>query len=258
MKWLWNAVWTLALTVIGGLLVYGFQDSVRDHLTGRSVIAEVYVGGWAPYPVGGRAQDGPRAGLTGIPAPTIARQTNSDFPFAMISVRNRGFTDANNVTLDMRREWGFDWLAQKKGATDPSDGLVALEADSFVIPTIKAGEEYRVFIWSGVDLDDTYSWHDLRFFSDKGPIAISVRSYEEIDGTFATPGFIRFIEVWAVWLISGAALSLFFVIVFWAAYVEAYNKKLFRDDDFYLAERIRFEADPKKFVADTKGLKLDT
>ena len=253
----WRGIWGLFATIVAGLILYTFQDTFKEHFVGQPVVAEAYVGAWAPYPRDGRPiEEGPGLGTINSAANQASR-IGDDFPFAMISIRNRHYKPIENVTVDLRTSWKNDFMIVDTNPENPTDTRVVLDNTEFKIPKIEPNREFRVFMWSPVGVENSYLWSDIRAFSNEGRFQIRVKAYEEVDSVYADPWWMRLIESFGSFALLILMMILLITLVAALHYFESYIKKLFRNDDFYLVERIRFEKDGSKFVADLKDVTKD-
>jgi hypothetical protein len=251
MKAIWVLISGLFITVIGSLIVVIYQDQVRNTFSPERVFIDVFTGPWYPYGVLDKTfrppgtnfnlEDHARFGEDGL---ANLYPDNEDF-FARIIIQNNTGQDVTGAKIDFRG------IGTADAAIVPTELIEApiftAAAKVLDLGKIGPGDKKIVYIWTRTDLSSTYRLDDIKFYSSRGVQTLNRHHYNRDsfnEGIWGT------IDSSFNWILGGSAclFGLFSLIV--AAAYSQYLSKLLKDDNFYLTEKVRYDADPKKFQPD--------
>lgn len=262
MGWLWRGVGTLLVGIIIGVVVVAAEDRVKGFFAEKPVHAEFYPSAWHPFPIG-RTSD-PAVLLRGSDLNLYEIEkltTGTDPNFAKIEIFNRGHTLATGLRFQNTdtRDDGRPLLAPHLlvvSAGDSPDRSFHNEAIDVRIPDIEPGATATLYMWRMTDLSSEFLLEDFRIISDAGPIPTKLHRYDDRESRrYNEPGWYKIIDRGIPALITILVIVLVVAGLAGAAIYETYLKKLLSDDMIYLAEKIRYDADPKKFQINTDILK---
>ncbi|MNQ34867.1 hypothetical protein D3C85_483380 [compost metagenome] len=234
------------VTLVASVLVIAFGDSWKARLTGQMVTAKVYVSAWYPYPKGGETNVSHlmdvREDKYARPSETILR---NDFPFAVMVVRNNGFSAANDVTIKLDGVLLSPSVLIVPGGKGEHHFIH--EAKDIVIPELKPQETYKVYMWNPHDLREKYYWEDVRAFSSQGNISMSLVSSETMEIVRPDDFWFNFIDRYVYWVLLFVLSAFTILSLAGALYYNAYIAKLLKDQSFYMNEALRYEESPTRF-----------
>ena len=133
---------------------------------------------------------------------------------------------------------------------DPKGGRLSFKnLNRIDIPDLGPGDKAIVFMWgnySSLTFEDVFST-----YSSAGRFRVTY-DWPQSQAQEYKSGIGRFLDEYAsigAW-ITGILLVGFLAIM--AGFFESYYKRLLSDDLLYQSERVKFLANPKKFVPDSK------
>ncbi|HEY5724103.1 MAG TPA: hypothetical protein VIT45_17475 [Allosphingosinicella sp.] len=216
-------VLTVALTVTITIIVTSAIGTPVDNLfRDNRLEAIVDVSRWHPYPTKGAAPLRHSFALLHLENPTSEKVTN-------IKVRFDGEAYADIIRSGERPE------------------KLIVHAGEFNFPDMKPGDEALYYLWFDKPVMGRALEQTMRLFSSQGTPRLVLIESQMYDGE----PFETFEALAREWMPMTAGL-LSLVLVFAIAAIEGRNGKALRkaleDDDFYLGEKIRYEADPKAYI----------
>lgn len=235
-------VWFLFTTFVALALGAVFQEPLRDAFTNDRLRATFITGPWVPYPSDDGQLDYPPALAFPERAQDLMTKNNI---FAAVHISNDGRAEVENASMKFGDLFTPDVYVPPSGKR-PGQYLPA--AQSLQIPTLKPGEEVRLYFWKNNDLPWSYYFGDIKSYSSEGPFRLSVAHGNE-QGSLDR-------GTWLDWLDDATyivGVLLLIMLVFVLTSLESYYRQLLGDEDFYLDERVRFESDAKKFVPGSKA-----
>lgn len=262
MGWFWRGVGTLLVGIVIGVVVVAAEDRVKSFFAERPVHAEFYPSAWHPYPNSRTSDPVLLLSGSGLGRYEIEKLTTGTDPnFAKIEIINRGHKVATNLRFQNmdQRDDGSPLLPPHllvvSGGTNPTRAFYD-EATDVPVPDIEPGASATLYMWRITDLSSEYLMDDFRIISETGVVPTTLHRYDDQESRrYNEPGWYKLIDEGIPFLLVGLLILLSVVGIGGAALYEAYTKKLLSDDLLYLGEKVRYDADPKKFEIDTNLLK---
>ena len=251
MKWIANTLIGILIALGVGLTIVAFEDQIKRVVATEKVVAEVYVGPW--YPAGGMTDDMRVPATSFTVADTIkhGHQERGDvlagdhLNFAKVVIRNNTPNTINSVRVDLRA-----------AIINTVDFVVAAQADAerdrlipnakFAdLPPIAPGDHRTVYLWASSDLRNEFTFPVMKVFTSGGMADVRIKRY--VDEDTAETGLEALISDSIPWLTGVPLFAL--GLMAWTGFILAskYNERLLKDQDFYLEESARYEANPKSF-----------
>lgn len=162
--------------------------------------------------------------------------------FAVLSLENATKEKITNIKLRLDGDAKADIVS-----LDAAPSTLVTNVDEFDFPDMKPGDYKLYYMWFDKAVTGNKLEESMRLFSSQGTPRLLLIESQVFEGeTFET------LQGWArAWMpILAGFLSL--ICVFGIALVETRNGKALRralqDEDYYLAECVRYEANPEGYV----------
>jgi len=256
MKWFWGTVWTSVLGAISALVVVSFQDQVKDALDGTEFSADVYTSPWQPYPVSRALEPADALRQASLPEYVTEELTKAD-EHSLVTIRLRN-ADIRDVE-DVRVQTGLDSIvAGLLVRSGPNGERTLVEGDKTIkIDRISAGEDVFLFVWTTSVFDIRYNLEKFRAFTPDRPFTVRLHQYENArTELYDEPAWVSALDKWALPVLLIFMVIFMLILSLLAATWWAYLKKMLNDEDFYITEKLRSDAEGKKFQPDITGLKI--
>ncbi|WP_339914094.1 hypothetical protein [uncultured Brevundimonas sp.] len=247
MKWFWGSIWTALLAALSGALIVANEDRIKEAFAPQSVIADVYIGFWQPYPSSRESDPHRLLALRAIEPHQVEYVVKpGERHFARINIRNRGVSDIADARLQTGNRQSDILIVNGEG--DGDDRSFFNDVEEVRLPNIPAGGSLDIYMWSFHDMDSLHLLSNLRIFNEDGVFLIKyIRDRDRYSIYSHESASFEFIDGWLPVIL----FVLLFVGLIGAIIVgglwEAYVKKLLKDDGFYINEKIRHDENPKAF-----------
>lgn len=227
-------------TALGALLAMMFQAPITRYFSPDRLVAEVSIAPWRPLPVS--SVDTKKISAYGDINPyrmedLLSGRTTS---FVRIKVANHGAKDVHDIKFNMGE---FPPML----ITVYRDGKLSKRfIDHQVVPIapLKPGDTTEIFAWSVHDVADQIAFNHWKTFSSEGPITLHIRQY----GTKSrNDDGVEILGSLLGWIFDIAIILLFCLLLWSIVYMSRYIDELIKDEDWYLQERSRHDANPKRF-----------
>jgi|GEM_PF-4063193 len=214
-----TAALTSSITII---VTAALGSPVNRFFNNEQLEAVVDLSRWHPYPTASKSPSRSTFGVLHLENPTSEKITN-------IRVRFDGAANADVLRAD-------------RPVTD-----LAVHVDQFDFEDMNPGDERLYYLWFDKPVSTRTLDSDVRFFSSKGkPRLLLLGSKLYAGEPWET------LDEWSARWMPAIAGLLSLLLVCAIALVENKNsralKRVLKDDEYYLGEKIRFEENPKTYV----------
>lgn len=230
----------LFLTVLGGLLIALATPYLLSVFNPDRLSAEIRPGAWYPYPLG----KGPYAEAFkkkfDHPSYPASLLDGEDLLFARVDIRNPGRKTVSSIRMTFGDS--FDATA----IVVDSQGERRVDAGKELrLADMAPGDKQTIFLWSTYDIESQFQFDDIKSNSSEGPL--SIKYYKFTNDYFRVGESFPWLGVTVFFLAALTAIYLLVCVVMANIYVK-YVEGLLNDEDIYINERVRYVADPKKFL----------
>lgn len=247
MKWLAGAMQGLFVAVVGAILLAIFQEPIAQRFRNDRVEAMFEMGPWMAYPTQSGTPPAElltASGFSDLSAQWIVREDDEPV-FARVTLVNKTSNVVKNLRMRFRSP--MEPYAYFEG-TD-AKWTVQENASEVALPDLAPGERKRLYLWEPLGFYE-YSIRGTETYSSAGAFRLTFSQPESLGARDRESSFDRFMEDWFWWifviLTALFLLGAFVMSIVWSGYAKA----LLKSDDLYLAEKVRFDQDPKKFQPD--------
>ncbi|MBX9665384.1 hypothetical protein [Novosphingobium sp.] len=251
MKWFGGIVTSLVIAGLSAIILAYLQPILRAIAPDEVIDAKFELSHWQEKPLKDGDSSNKINQKEGNDIPTRVPNVDGLYDFMTIKLENNTSKVVDNIRIRFKDFPIFD--AKIIG----DDGIIAqtvLGSNDFKIPNMKPGDREIIFVWGKSQFISSALLNNVQTFSSSGPFRISFYQPEENMITLQDEGpFFKFIDEWIGFIIGAIFVALILVLGAALSAQEEYLKKIFRDEQFMIDEKARFDANPKKFSPKLTG-----
>jgi hypothetical protein len=245
------------LKLIGALLVgilstslaVIYQNNIAAFLGRAPVTVQMTASGWYPLPqklAGDKSySDADNANIASFGDP---KQSN----FARITISNNTGREIPNAYIKIADNdpniWKSNVVVLKEESGKLERDIIENASDVIDIGPLPAAKDTTAYLWSGRGFGSPFDISDVEILTTDGTLPQTItRLQGDSDDLFL--GISTETIAWSfVFILVAICLLLLFLF----AHGFSFSKALLKDEDYYLAERIRFDANPAKYSVPDK------
>lgn len=228
------------VAIISGLLLAFSAPFISRAVNPDRISAEFYPGAWYPYPLG--KEGWAKRFRDEFESESYANGLidRDELRFAKILLYNGGNKTVNNIKLKLGRVNKGSGILVSKGAEQKFE----LE-NELSIPDMAPGDRAVIYTWSIFDLSDHFEYDEIETHSSEGPF--SIRYYDHKSNAFRAGSDFPWLGAFVFLCLAIVSVYVIACVVM-ANILSKYVKNLLSDEDVYIDERVKFTADPEKFL----------
>lgn len=244
MNWLKQVITSLILVALGAVVLAAVQDPISKYFNGDRLNAAIQFGYWAERPE--------KYGiLTKEEEKKIAKYSDVDLKldedpeFAKIVISNSGQQTVKNIKMKFSRFYKPDVLTLSR---DKQPANFTKSVSNISLGILEPGEEIILYLWEPIGFSEILFPSSIKTYSSTGPFRTNFYFFDSNSDMDDASTFDYFMDQWFefILIILGIIFLIAFIIL--ALHYEDYIKRLLKNENFYLDEKIRYDDDPKKFV----------
>jgi hypothetical protein len=262
LKWLGGIANACVLAVLTTAAVAIFQAPLSSWLQSDLLNARVDFAPWVDPPEGqprlknpilDQADDSPRTrvlkkavrALSNINKVSFDQnpyRASQNFGLARILIENNTHQVAKNIIVKFTRIYLSEkaYVIADRKYTNIYDGVSKIE-----LPDMRPGDTTTVFLW--YDYGYYPSLFEKYFTTNSSLGRMTVKYYTPATLDSDKSSFDDFVDNWGGWIMFGLLAFGWLATGFMAAIYGTYFRALLKDEALYQSEKVRWDADPKKF-----------